>query len=595
MRRVRLGVGRRRPRGASARGGRRRSRASRRAPPTAPGPRPSAAPRRGSCRGGSRRWAGCPRSTRGMGRDDYRRVGRRGPDVRFRGGRRPVRSTPMSYAVRTPVFEGPFDLLLHLILKQEVELWEVSLAEIVDAYLAELDRMDALDLDVATEFLLIAATLVELKARRLLPGLEDARARRGAAALRGARPPARPAARVQDVQGRRRARSRRASAAPTAACPAAPAPRSRTAGWRPTRSSGCGPTRCAPPRCACSRRRPVVSSTPTTSRPVRASVRDAVESVLRLLPESRAHELPGAGRRACRPARGDRALPRGARALQAGHGRPRCSSRTSASCSCAASQDGETALDVASLDDWDDERRPTDEIARREPECASRRDREPKCADAERDRARTEARARHRSRRAGGDRAGRAAPARAARRAAGRPGRGAVRRARARVRGDRARVRARAGRRRLPLPDPSRPRAVRRALRARGPARAPVGPGARDARDHRLQAADLARPDLGDPRRQRRGDAHHAAAARLRAGGRPRPRARARGALRHHRARSSSGSASTRSTTSRRSATSCPTRRWSRRSSAGCASATTRRADEPATSTPTRAPTPTAD
>jgi segregation and condensation protein A len=85
----------------------------------------------------------------------------------------------MSYAVRTPVFEGPFDLLLHLILKQEVELWEVSLAEIVDAYLVELDRMGeldgqaGLDLDVATEFLLIAATLVELKARRLLPGIDE--------------------------------------------------------------------------------------------------------------------------------------------------------------------------------------------------------------------------------------------------------------------------------------------------------------------------------------------------------------------------------------------------------------------------------------
>jgi segregation and condensation protein A len=71
------------------------------------------------------------------------------------------------------VFEGPFDLLLHLILKQEVELWEVSLAEIVDAYLVELDRMEQLDLDVATEFLLIAATLVELKARRLLPGIDE--------------------------------------------------------------------------------------------------------------------------------------------------------------------------------------------------------------------------------------------------------------------------------------------------------------------------------------------------------------------------------------------------------------------------------------
>ena len=79
----------------------------------------------------------------------------------------------MPYEVHTPVYEGPFDLLLHLILQQEVELWEVSLATIVDAYLDELDRMQRLDLDVATEFLLIAATLVELKARRLLPAPES--------------------------------------------------------------------------------------------------------------------------------------------------------------------------------------------------------------------------------------------------------------------------------------------------------------------------------------------------------------------------------------------------------------------------------------
>jgi segregation and condensation protein A len=75
----------------------------------------------------------------------------------------------MAYEVQTEVFEGPFDLLLHLILNQQVELYEVSLSVIVDVYLAELDRMDTLDLDVATEFLLIAATLVELKTRRLLP------------------------------------------------------------------------------------------------------------------------------------------------------------------------------------------------------------------------------------------------------------------------------------------------------------------------------------------------------------------------------------------------------------------------------------------
>jgi segregation and condensation protein A len=78
------------------------------------------------------------------------------------------------YTVSTPVFEGPFDLLLHLITKQEVDLWEVSLVDIVDAYVATLVEMrSALDLEVATEFLLIASVLLELKARRLLPGRDD--------------------------------------------------------------------------------------------------------------------------------------------------------------------------------------------------------------------------------------------------------------------------------------------------------------------------------------------------------------------------------------------------------------------------------------
>ncbi len=80
---------------------------------------------------------------------------------------------PVAYAVQTPVFEGPFDLLLHLILREQVDLYEISLATIVDAYLEELARMEHLDLEVATEFLLIAATLVELKAKRLLPGDDD--------------------------------------------------------------------------------------------------------------------------------------------------------------------------------------------------------------------------------------------------------------------------------------------------------------------------------------------------------------------------------------------------------------------------------------
>ena len=79
----------------------------------------------------------------------------------------------MPYAVQTPVYEGPFDLLLHLILREQVDLYEVDLSSIVDAYVAELERMTQLDLEVATEFLLVAATLIELKSRRLLPSGSD--------------------------------------------------------------------------------------------------------------------------------------------------------------------------------------------------------------------------------------------------------------------------------------------------------------------------------------------------------------------------------------------------------------------------------------
>jgi segregation and condensation protein A len=79
----------------------------------------------------------------------------------------------MPYEVQTPVFQGPFDLLLHLILQEQVDLYEVSLATIVDGYLRELERIEELELEVASEFLLIAATLVELKSRRLLPVGDD--------------------------------------------------------------------------------------------------------------------------------------------------------------------------------------------------------------------------------------------------------------------------------------------------------------------------------------------------------------------------------------------------------------------------------------
>jgi len=86
---------------------------------------------------------------------------------------RPRYCCPVPYEVSTSVFEGPFDLLLHLITRDQLDIYEVSLTAIVDAYVGELEKLQHLDLDVATEFLLIAAILVELKARRLLPGRDD--------------------------------------------------------------------------------------------------------------------------------------------------------------------------------------------------------------------------------------------------------------------------------------------------------------------------------------------------------------------------------------------------------------------------------------
>jgi segregation and condensation protein A len=75
----------------------------------------------------------------------------------------------VAYEVHTDVFEGPFDVLLRLITEQRVDVYEVRLSDIVDAFVAEIDKMERVDLDTATEFLLIAAILLELKSRRLLP------------------------------------------------------------------------------------------------------------------------------------------------------------------------------------------------------------------------------------------------------------------------------------------------------------------------------------------------------------------------------------------------------------------------------------------
>lgn len=78
-----------------------------------------------------------------------------------------------TYHVTVGSFEGPFDLLLHLITRRKVEIWDIAIAQITDEYLAVLADLDELDLEVATEFLIVAATLIELKAARLLPAEDD--------------------------------------------------------------------------------------------------------------------------------------------------------------------------------------------------------------------------------------------------------------------------------------------------------------------------------------------------------------------------------------------------------------------------------------
>jgi segregation and condensation protein A len=71
------------------------------------------------------------------------------------------------------VFAGPFDLLLAVLLREEVDLLEVQLGDVVVAYVEHLEREGELELEVATEFLVLIAALLELKSRLLLPGAEE--------------------------------------------------------------------------------------------------------------------------------------------------------------------------------------------------------------------------------------------------------------------------------------------------------------------------------------------------------------------------------------------------------------------------------------
>ena len=82
----------------------------------------------------------------------------------------PTPTAPI-YSVKLEGFEGPLDLLLHLIQKEEMDIYDIQIAHITDRYLEYVNLMEELDLDVASEFLVMAATLLHIKSQSILPQL----------------------------------------------------------------------------------------------------------------------------------------------------------------------------------------------------------------------------------------------------------------------------------------------------------------------------------------------------------------------------------------------------------------------------------------
>lgn len=94
-----------------------------------------------------------------------------GPDAASDAGHATASSG--GYGVKLPVFEGPLDLLLHLIRQNEVDITDIPIADIALQYLEYLEIMRSLDLDIAAEYLVMAATLAQIKSRMLLPPSEE--------------------------------------------------------------------------------------------------------------------------------------------------------------------------------------------------------------------------------------------------------------------------------------------------------------------------------------------------------------------------------------------------------------------------------------
>ena len=74
-----------------------------------------------------------------------------------------------AYQVKLPVFEGPFDLLYHLIEEQQIDIYDIPIAKITEQYLEHIQMMEILDMEIASGFLVMAATLIEIKSKMLLP------------------------------------------------------------------------------------------------------------------------------------------------------------------------------------------------------------------------------------------------------------------------------------------------------------------------------------------------------------------------------------------------------------------------------------------
>ena len=79
----------------------------------------------------------------------------------------------MAIPVKLEKFEGPLDLLLHLIEKNKIDIYDIPIAGITDQYLEYVRQMDHEDMDVTSEFLVMAATLLDIKSRMLLPREKD--------------------------------------------------------------------------------------------------------------------------------------------------------------------------------------------------------------------------------------------------------------------------------------------------------------------------------------------------------------------------------------------------------------------------------------